>query len=167
MLQCGKDGHFIKDCSSTQDQNSQYHHSHNHHKGGYSPPNTNIPNSDNTLATLAKAVNDLSLLLKEHTQKSHNSSQAQNHTHRHQHYRHSSHTKNSYYNKPDHSNNHRSQNTQHSSMSQIIAIITDHKTLNIVHTTDHNIALSIDHTIIHKTDHKIDNNTNTALKSMR
>ena len=96
-------------------ENSQYHYSQNHHKGGYSPLNTNIPNSENTLATLAKAVNDLSLLLKEHTQKSHYSFQDQNNTHTPQYYRHSSHTKNSYYNKPDHSNRHRSQNTQHSS----------------------------------------------------
>ena len=35
-----------------------------YHKGGYSPLKTNEPNSENTLATLAKAVNDLSLLLK-------------------------------------------------------------------------------------------------------
>ena len=77
---CGKDGHFIKDCPLNQ-ENSQYHHSQNHHKGGYSPLSTNIPNSEYTLATLAKAVNDLSLLLKEHTQKSHNSFQAQNNTH--------------------------------------------------------------------------------------
>ena len=111
---CGKDGHFIKDCSLNQ-ENSQYHHSPNHHKGGYSLLNTNIPNSENTLATLAKAVNDLSFLLKEHTQKSHNSFQTQNHTHRQQHYRHSSHTKNSYHNRPDHSNSHRSQITEHSS----------------------------------------------------
>ena len=59
---CGKDGHFIKDCPLNQDQNSQYHHSQNYHKGGYSPLNTNEPNSENTLATLAKAVTDLSLL---------------------------------------------------------------------------------------------------------
>ena len=52
-------------------------------------------------------------------------------------------------------------------ISQIIAIGKDHKTLYIVHTTDHNIVLTIDHTIIHKTDHTIDNNTNTALKLMR
>ena len=52
-------------------------------------------------------------------------------------------------------------------ISQIIAIGIDHKTLNTVHTTDHNIALTIDHTIIHKTDYTRDNNTNTALKSMR
>ena len=52
-------------------------------------------------------------------------------------------------------------------MGQITAIGTDHKTLNIVHTVDHNIALTIDHTIIHKTDHTIDNNINTALKLMR
>ena len=65
---CGKDGHFIKYCPLSQDKNSQYHHSQNYHKGGYSPLNTNEPNSENTLATLAKAVNDLSLLLKEHTQ---------------------------------------------------------------------------------------------------
>ena len=111
---CGKDGHFIKDCPLNQGH-SQYHHSQNHHKGGYSPLNTNEPNSENTLATLAKAVNDLFLLLKEHTQKSHNSFQPQNHTHRKQHHRHKSHTKNSYHNRPDHSNRHRSQNTQHSS----------------------------------------------------
>ena len=77
---CGKDGHFIKDCPLNQDH-SQYHHSQNNHKGGYSPLKTNETNSENTLATLAKAVNDLSLLLKEHTQKSHNSFQAQNNTH--------------------------------------------------------------------------------------
>ena len=71
---CGKDVHFIKDCPLNQDQNSQYHHSQNYHKGGYSLINTNEPNSENTLATLAMAVNDLSLLLKEHTQKSPNSS---------------------------------------------------------------------------------------------
>ena len=112
---CGKDGHFIKDCPLNQDHNSQYYHSQNYHKGGYSPLNTSEPSSENTLATLAKAVNDLSLLLREHTQKSHNSLQAQNHTHRQQHHRHSSHTKNNYHNKPDHSNKHRSQNTQHSS----------------------------------------------------
>ena len=68
---CGKDGHLIKNCPLNQDH-SQYHHSQNHHKGGYSSLNTNESNSENTLATLAKAVNDLSLLLKEHTQKSHN-----------------------------------------------------------------------------------------------
>ena len=128
---------------------SRYHHSQNYHKGGYSPLKTNEPNSENTLATLAKAVNDLSLLLKGHTHKSHNSFQSQNHTHRHQHQRHSSHTKNSYHNRPDHSNRHRSQ------------------TLKIVHTTNHTIALTIDHTIIHKTDHTIGNNTNTALVSMK
>ena len=50
-------------------------------------------------------------------------------------------------------------------LSQIIAIGIDHKTLNIVPRTDHNIALTIDHTIIHKTEHTIDNNTNTTLKS--
>ena len=115
---CGKDGHFIKDCPLNQDQNSQYHHRQDYHKGGYSPLKTNEPNSENTLATLAKAVNDLSLLLKEHTQKSHNSFQAQNNKHTHQHHRHSSHTKNSYYNKPDHSNRHRSQNTQYSSKNR-------------------------------------------------
>ena len=146
---CGKDGHFIKDCPLNQDQNSQYHHSKNYHKGGYSPLNTNEPNSENTLATLAKAVNDLSLLLKEHTQKSHNSFQAQNHTHRHQPHRHSSHIKNSYHNRTDLNNRPRSQ------------------ALNIAHTTDHTIALTIDHTIIHKTDHTIDNHTNTVLKSMK
>ena len=43
----------------------------------------------------------------------------------------------------------------------------DHKTFKIVHTTDYTTALTIDHTIIHKTDHTIDNNTNTALKSMK
>ena len=112
---CGKNGHFINDCPLNEDQNSQYHHSQNYHKGGYSPLNISEPNSGNTLATLAKAVNDLSLLLREHTQKSHNSFQAQNHTHRQQHHRHSSHTKNNYHNMPDHSNRHRSQNTQHSS----------------------------------------------------
>ena len=112
---CGKDGHFIKDCVLNQDQNSQYHHSQNYHKGGYSPLNSSEPSSENTLATLAKAVNDLSLLLREHTQKSHYSFQAHNHTHRQQHRRHSSHTKNNYHNKPDHSNRHRSQSTQHSS----------------------------------------------------
>ena len=115
---CGKDGHFIKECPSNQNQNSQYHHSQNHHKGGYSPLNTNEPNSENTLVTLVKAVNDLSLLLKEHIQKPHNSFQAQNHTHRHQHHRHSSHTKNSYHNRPDHSSRHRSQNNQHSSYNR-------------------------------------------------
>ena len=112
---CGKDDHFIKDCPLNQDQNLQYHHSHNFHKGGYSPLNTNESNHGNTLATLSKAVNDLSLLLKEHTQKSPNSFQSQNHTCRHQHNRLSSHTKNSYHNRPDHSNRHRSQNTQNSS----------------------------------------------------
>ena len=106
---CGKDGNFIKDCPLPQDQNSQYHHSPNYHKAGYSPLNTSEPNRESTLATLAKAVNDLSFLLKEHTQKSHNSFQSQNHTHRHQHHRHNSHTKNSYHNKPDHSSRHRSQ----------------------------------------------------------
>ena len=59
----GTDGHFIKDCPFNQDQNSQYLHSQNYHKGGDSPLNTNEPNSENTLATLAKAINDLSLLL--------------------------------------------------------------------------------------------------------
>ena len=63
---CGKDGHFIKDCPLNQ-ENSQYCHSQNHHKGGYSPLNTNIPNSENTLATLAKAVNNLSLAEGTHT----------------------------------------------------------------------------------------------------
>ena len=115
---CGKDGHFIKDCPLNQDQNSQYHHRQDYHKGGYSPLKTNEPNSENTLATLSKAVNDLSLLLKEHTQKSHNSFQAQNNKHTHQHHRHSSHTKNSYYNKPDHIHRHRSQNTQYSSKNR-------------------------------------------------
>ena len=109
-----KDGHFIKDCPLNQDH-SQYHHCQNYHKGGYSPLNTNESHSENTLATLAKAVSYLSLLWKEHTQKSYNSFQAQNHTHRQQHHRHSSHTKNNYHNKPDHSNRQRSQNTQHSS----------------------------------------------------
>ena len=71
----------IKDCPLNQDQHSQYHHRQNYHKGGYSPLKTNEPNSENTLATLAKAVNDLSLLLKEHTQKSRNSFQAQNNAH--------------------------------------------------------------------------------------
>ena len=146
---CGKDGHFIKDCPLTQDQNLQYHHSPNHHKGGYLPLNINIPSSENTLTTLAKALNDLSLLLKEHTQKSHNSSQTQNHTYRHQHDKHSSHTKNSYHNKPDHSNRHRSQSTQHSSHNR------SHNSLhNRLH---HNSQI----------DHTIDKNTNTALKSMR
>ena len=112
---CGKDGHLIKDCPLNWDQNSQCHHSQNYHKGGYSPLNNNEPNSENTLATLAKAVNDLSLLLKEHTQKSYNSFQAQNHTHRKQHHRNTHHTKNSYHNRPDHSNRPRSQSTQHSS----------------------------------------------------
>ena len=98
---CGKDGHFIKDSPLNQDH-PLYHHSQNHHKGGYPSLNTNIPNSENTLATLAKAVNDISLLLKEHTQKSHNSFQPQNHAHRQQHHRHSSHTENKYHNKPDH-----------------------------------------------------------------
>ena len=115
---CVKDGHFIKDCPLNQDQNSQYHHRQDYHKGGYSPLKTDEPNSENTLATLAKAVNDLSLLLKEHTQKSHNSFQAQNNKHTHQHHRHSSHTKNSYYNKPDHIHRHRSQNTQYSSKNR-------------------------------------------------
>ena len=112
---CGKDGHFIKDCPLKQDQNSQYDHIQNYHKGEYSPLNTNEPNSENTLATLTKAVNDVSLLLKEHTQKSHNPFHTQNHIHIHQHHRHSSHTKNSYHNKPDHSSMHRPQNTQCSS----------------------------------------------------
>ena len=112
---CGKDDHFIKDCPLNWDQNPQYHHSQNYHKGGHSPPNTNEPNNENTLAILAKAVNDLSLLLKEHTHKSHNSFQSQNHTHRCQHHRHSSYTKNSYINRPDHSKRDRSQNTQNSS----------------------------------------------------
>ena len=111
---CGKDGYFIKDYPLNWDQNSQYHHSQNYHKGDYSPLNTNEPNSEDTLATLAKAVNDLSHLLKEHIQKSHNSFQPQNHTHRQQHHRHSSHTKNSYNNRPDHSKRPRSQSTQHS-----------------------------------------------------
>ena len=57
----GKDGHFIKDCPLNQNQHLQYHHSQNYHKGGYPPLNTNEPNSEYTLATLAKAVNDLSL----------------------------------------------------------------------------------------------------------
>ena len=52
-------------------------------------------------------------------------------------------------------------------MGHITAIGIDHKTLKIVHPTDHTIALTIDHTIIHKTDHTIDNNTNTVLKSMK
>ena len=52
-------------------------------------------------------------------------------------------------------------------IGQIIAIGIDHKTLNIVHTTDYSIDLTIDHTIIHKTDHTIDNNTNAELKSMK
>ena len=112
---CGKDGKFIKDCPLNQDQNSQYHYRQDYHEGGYSPFKTNEPNSENTLATLAKAVNDLSLLLKEHTQKLHHSFQPQNHTHRQQHHRHSGHTKNSYHNRPDHSNSHRSQKIQHSS----------------------------------------------------
>ena len=146
---CGKDGHFIKDCPSNQDQNSQCHHSQNYHNGGYSPINTNEPNSENKLVTLAKAVNDMSLLLREDKQKSNNSFQTQNHTHRHQHHRHSSHMKNSYHNKPDHSNRHRSQNTQHSSHN-----ISQHSS-------------QIDHTIIYKTDHTIGNNTITALKSMK
>ena len=60
---CGKDGYFIKDCPLNQDH-SQSHHSQNYHKGHYSPLNTNEPNSENTLATLAKVGNDLSLLLK-------------------------------------------------------------------------------------------------------
>ena len=111
---CGKDGHFIKDCPLNK-ENLQYHHRQDDHTGGYSPLNTNMSSSENTLATLAKAVNDLALLLKEHTQKSHHSFQPQNHTHRQQHHRHSSHTKNSYHNRPDHSNMHRLQNTQHSS----------------------------------------------------
>ena len=50
---------------------------------------------------------------------------------------------------------------------QIIAIGIDHKTLNMVHTTEHKIALTMDHTIIHKTDHIFDNSTNTALNLMR
>ena len=114
---CGKDGYFIKDCPLNQDH-SQYHYSQNNHKGGYSPLKTHETNSENTLATLAKAVYDLSLLLKEHTQKSHNPFQPQNNTHTHQHHRHSSHTKNSYYKLPDHSNMHRSQNTQYSSKNR-------------------------------------------------
>ena len=115
---CGRDGHFIKDCPLNQDLSSQYHQSQNYHKRGYSPLNTNEPNSENTLATLAKAVNDLSLLLKEHTQKPYKSFQSQNHTHRHQHHRHSSHTKSSYHNRQDHSNRHRSQNTQNISQNR-------------------------------------------------
>ena len=145
---CGKDGHFIKDCPLNQDH-SQYHHSQNHHKGGYSPLKINEPNSENTLATLAKAVNDQSLLLKEHTQKSHHSVQPQNHTHRQQH--------------KDIVVTPRTVII----ISQIIAIGIDHKTLDIIHTTDHNISLTIDHTIIYKTDQTIDNNTNIVLKSIR
>ena len=41
---CGKDGHFIKDCPLNQDH-SQYHHSQNNHKGGYSPLKSNETNS--------------------------------------------------------------------------------------------------------------------------
>ena len=148
---CGKDGNFIKDCPLNQDH-SQYHHSQNHYKGGYSPLNTNESNSENTLATLAKTVNDLSLLLKEHTQ---NSFQSQNHTHTTDQHIHTNIT--------DIVVTPRTVII----ISQIVAIGIDHKTINIVHTTDHNIALTIDHTIIHKTDHTIDSNTNTALKSMR
>ena len=108
------------------------------------------PDSENTLATLAKAVNHLSLLLKEHTQKSHNSFQAQNNTH-------------------THTNIIDIVVTPRTVIiiSQIIAIGIDHKTLNVVPRTDHNTALMIDHIIIHKTGHTIDNNTNTTLKSMR
>ena len=73
MLQVWQGWSLHKDCLLNQDQNSQYHHNQNHHKGGYSPLNTNKPHSENILATVTKAVNDLSLLLREHTQKSHNS----------------------------------------------------------------------------------------------
>ena len=149
MLQVWQGRSFHKRLSFKSGSNSQYHHSKDYHKGSYSPLNINEPNSENTLATLAKAVNDLSFLLKEHTQKSHNSFQSQNHTHKHQHHRHSSHTKTVII------------------IGQIIAIGIDHKTLKIVHTMDHTIALTIDHTIIYKIDHTIDNNTNTILKSMK
>ena len=43
---CGKDGHFIKDCPLNQDQNSQYYHRQEYHKGGYSPLKTNETNSE-------------------------------------------------------------------------------------------------------------------------
>ena len=144
---CGKDGHFTKDCPSNQDQNSQYHHSQNCHKGDYSPLNTNESNSENILATLAKAANDLSLLLTKHTQ---------NHTTLFNletiHTDNITNTvvtpKNSYHIRPNHNNRLRT-------------------TLKIVHTTDHTIPLTLEHTIIHKTDHTIENNTNIALKSVR
>ena len=136
----------MKDCPLNQDKNSQYHHSQNYHKGGYSPFNTNEPNSENTLATLAKAVNGLSLSQRDY---------AQNHI-------------TLFKLKPIHTY------TKITDIvvtprtfiiiSQIIAIGIDPKTINIVLTTDHTIALTIDHTIIHKTDHTIDNNTNTVLK---
>ena len=54
MLQVWQGWSLHKHCPLNQDQNSQDHHSQYYHKGGYS-------------ATLAKAVNNLSLLLKEHT----------------------------------------------------------------------------------------------------